>query len=229
MKITCDHCGSLVDTDKDKCCPSCGAPLGETKDYKEYKDYRKKNRDYDLRERDADIHTKEIANQMLETGMKTHKGISIFVIGFIILVFGIMIFMIGKGIFSQSGYYSKSQYEISCDSLKVADENVFSKFENKSEDVVYYSFHIVFKNTDGKWRSLTNINVTYTDENGNTDVVAKKPAFSNMNDSLESFAKDKVTYTGYLTFEIPNYVKDVKIVFEDATYNLKNFRSLIVE
>ena len=238
MKITCDHCGTLADTNKDKVCPNCGAPLGETKDYKEFKEYRKKNRDYDLREREADIHSKEMANEMIEESRKSFGVIGIFAIGFIGLAVVIMLFIIGKGVIghfadneiegnTNSFLNAEGHFDLSCDSVKIADTNVFSAIEKTDEDAALYCFNIVFKNLDGKMYNLTDITITYTDSNGNEDVVAKKPITANIHDTLTNVANQKVTYTGYITYEIPNYVNDVNIVFGKTKIVVKDFRSLM--
>lgn len=226
MKIACEHCGTLVDTNKDKVCPNCGASISGTKDYKEYKEYKKKNMDYDLREREANIHSKEMANKMVENGMKAGKGIGIFVVFFFILTFGIIFTIIGKGFFS---HFGGGKYEISCDEVKLAEETIFDDFEKKNDGSNYYSFHIIFKNLDGEWYNMNDINVTYTDNNGNEGVIAKKHTFGISENSLNGFAKEKLTYSGYLTYEIPDYVKDVDIVFKDSKYSMKDFKENILE
>ena len=64
--ITCDHCGTAIDVEKSKRCPNCGASYANNKDYKEYKNHNSKSKEYDLREREANIKQKEIENDMLE-------------------------------------------------------------------------------------------------------------------------------------------------------------------
>ena len=73
MKITCEHCGAMIDPKKDKKCTNCGAPYSRNKQYSRVKEVDDKNVDYDLREREADIRKKEITNDILEKSISTTK------------------------------------------------------------------------------------------------------------------------------------------------------------
>ena len=64
--ITCENCGTAIDIEKNKRCPNCGASYARNKDYHEYKNNLKKDKEYDFREREADIKAKELANKVLE-------------------------------------------------------------------------------------------------------------------------------------------------------------------
>lgn len=85
MKISCEHCGAVIDTDKDKKCTNCGAPYSSNKEYRDVRDNRKKNTDYDFREREADIRTKELSNQIIEKTLNAQKAFKIFPIIFLIV------------------------------------------------------------------------------------------------------------------------------------------------
>jgi len=76
MRITCEHCGTGIDIDKDKRCPNCGASYARNKDYKDYKDAHNKNTEYEFREREADIHSKELQNKIIEKTLNTANKIS---------------------------------------------------------------------------------------------------------------------------------------------------------
>ena len=110
MMITCEHCGTAVDVEKEKRCPNCGASYARNKDYKEYKSNMNKSKEYDFREREADIKTKEITNDILEkqTNMVnshfdfTKKSFSILLVIFAIIFIAalIFIFLVSKNIFN---------------------------------------------------------------------------------------------------------------------------------
>ena len=92
MKITCEHCGALIDTDKDKKCTNCGAPFRANKDYKNVRDYHDKNSNLDIREREADIQTKELQNKILEKTLNANKRISFMQIIITLIFFVIFIY-----------------------------------------------------------------------------------------------------------------------------------------
>ena len=53
--ITCENCGTAIDTEKNSRCPNCGASYARNKDYSKEKDYKYKHSDLDIREREAEI------------------------------------------------------------------------------------------------------------------------------------------------------------------------------
>ena len=263
MKITCEHCGCVIDTDKDKKCPNCGAPYSRNKEYSEVKDYKKKNSDYDLREREADIHSKELQNQIVEktlSGINTTKKFSSFFI-FIVIVIMIAIVTIGALRFTKASKtieeerntqqekieenlnkfingkeqvtikfnenHSSDTYEIKCDGItKYKATNLEKKNLGKMN---VYNFHIVFKNKTEDWKTMNSISVTYTDDKGNEDVVAKRhsPNSTESPNELPFFAKEIVTYTGNVTVELPDYVKDVNIKFDNVLIKIDEFKNYI--
>ena len=91
MKIICEHCGTNIDLDKDKVCPNCKAPYSRNKDYKEYKERLKKEKDTDLRSKELDNELKEKTKDIMDTSLKTFKStftiskIMFAVVGIIIL------------------------------------------------------------------------------------------------------------------------------------------------
>ena len=44
MKINCEYCDSIIDTEIDKKCPNCNASYAKNKEYKEYIKKKKKKR-----------------------------------------------------------------------------------------------------------------------------------------------------------------------------------------
>jgi uncharacterized C2H2 Zn-finger protein len=100
--ITCEHCGTAINLEKDKRCPNCGASFSRNKEYKELKDNQNKEKEYDFREREADIKTKEITNDILEKQNNmvanhfdfTKKTFSVLLIIFAIIFVASLIFII---------------------------------------------------------------------------------------------------------------------------------------
>ena len=82
MKITCEHCGALIDVENEKKCNNCGAPYANNKQYKEYK------------RRNAE----KIVNSIVKntfTSFQIARIISFFIIIIVFIVFGFILF---KGI-----------------------------------------------------------------------------------------------------------------------------------
>lgn len=108
--ITCEHCGTTIDVEKNKRCPNCGASYARNKDYQEYKEMNKKEKEYDFREREANIKQKEITNDILEkqTNMVnnhfdfTKNTFSVLLIIFVIVFVAalIFIFFVSKNMFN---------------------------------------------------------------------------------------------------------------------------------
>ena len=244
MRITCEHCGTAIDIEKDRNCPHCGAPYSKNKEYSEAKDYKKKNNDYDLKEREVNIHSKELQNQVMETTLNSFKKVSIVSIIIPIIffiIFAAAAFFIFKGFktvredreqrqidkyvtigFNENA--STSLYDIKCDAISEYEGNPFFK----SEDKTYYAFHIVYKNKTKKVKNLTSLRLTYTDDKGNEDVVAERENMGLSSDTLVSIISEEGTYTGNVIFEVPNYVTDVKIKYEVVTIDLKDFKNKII-
>ena len=69
MKITCEHCGAMIDTDYEKKCSNCSAPYSNNKEYKRKKELEEK-------ERQAKLRTHEIGNEIAEETFKRFKRIN---------------------------------------------------------------------------------------------------------------------------------------------------------
>lgn len=247
MKITCEHCGTGIDTEKDRNCPHCGAPYSKNKEYKEAKDYKKKHEDFDLKERETNIHSKELQNQVMEHTLNSFKSVSIVskivpIIAFLIFAGGA--FFIFKEVSSVSEQREEKEenkyqtvafnengvtdaYEMKCDGIEEYKyDSVFN--HDKDEETTTYSFHMVFKNKTDNFKDLDSIILTYTDDKGNEDVLAKREIMTFSSDTLVSVATEKATYTGNVIFKIPNYVTDVKIKYQFITIDIKDFKNKII-
>lgn len=248
-KITCEHCGSMIDLDHDKKCPTCKAPYSDNKEYKELKQESKKEKEYDYREREIDLETKQLQNKALEKSLTTTKNMTFLpvIVGLLIMVAVIFIaFNAFKQVKNNKVIVSTKDeelihydanfnellitdtYEYKCDKITKYNYSDMEK-KNKSDNTTYYNFHFIFNNKTNSWKTLNSINLTYTDENGNENILAKKP-ITNTKESkeeLDFFAKETASYSGNITYEIPNYVKDVKIIFENTTIIINDFKSHI--
>lgn len=232
MNITCEHCGSLINIDKDKKCPNCGAPYSDNKEYKEVKDYHKKNKEYDLKEREMNIKTREMATKFVE---RSFKGQKIFLFIFAIIFICALAFIFtnfskhigignNKAINAPYNTYAVGrQYDMKVDGVEKIDasSSLWGPFFKAKEGYSYYRFHVLFKNKGDEWINLNDIQLTYTDSNGNEDIKANKLM---MSDDLDEFAREKITYSGYVTYEIPDYVSDVDIKLKNITINIKDFK-----
>ena len=98
MKITCEHCGAMINTESDKKCPNCGAPYSRNKEYKELKELNK-------RKMEASVKSYELGNELFESTIDTfHKTRNVQKIIFIfaliificIAVFGLFMFRVFK-------------------------------------------------------------------------------------------------------------------------------------
>ena len=88
MKITCEHCGSLIDTAKDKKCSNCGAPYSNNKENKRKKELEEKQKETELK-------TKQIGNEIAENVLDTFKNfgkIRLVIIFISLVVFAVIIF-----------------------------------------------------------------------------------------------------------------------------------------
>ena len=71
MKISCEHCGTQIDVEKDRNCPHCGAPYSRNKEYDEIKNYKKKKED-------LNIESHELQNKIVETTLNNFNRVSYF-------------------------------------------------------------------------------------------------------------------------------------------------------
>lgn len=95
MKITCEHCGALIDVENEKKCNNCGAPYANNKQYKEYK--RRKD-EFDKEHMENKINAEKIVNSIVKntfTSFQIARIISFFIIIIVFIVFGFILF---KGI-----------------------------------------------------------------------------------------------------------------------------------
>lgn len=244
--INCEHCGSLIDTDKETKCPNCGAPYKNNKQYKEYQEYKKKQAKINLE-------SQEIANKITkdahEVGNKVIPGVFIFIIIIFLIAFSSFFFMFRFAFSSMDDYEQKrndyiknqeyidfleqdkdniyiffneyaytDQYDIKVDKVTKYTETKFDK--NKQ----YYGFHIVFKNKTNTWKTLNDIKLTYKNEEEEERSLDKAIVSTK---TLDYFASDDITYDGYLYYDIPDGVKDVTFKYENIYITIFDFKNKI--
>jgi hypothetical protein len=238
MKITCEHCRGAIDIEHDKKCPTCGASYGNNQEFKKIKDIQDKRTEYEFRQKEAEIQGREISNELLRNSANIGKKalIAPFIGILIFFVFvAIIIFMnVRRGNLLNEGLSGKvevnfnetaetNKYDIKVDEVvTVTEDKITTFFNQKDENSTYYGFHILFKNKTDSWNNLSEINCTYTD-----DDIKLKRLFIMGTDNMSGFAKEQLTYEGYIYCEVPNNVNDVNIKFENTKVIIKDFRELI--
>lgn len=238
--INCEHCGSLIDTEKDIKCPNCGAPYKNNKQYKEYQEYKK-------RQREIELESKKLSNDIKSDIHKTtSKAIPlVFIIVFSIIVFIIIVsFFIFKEIITQTSKVDNSYNNIINNYPDEILDDYYDIFNNEDEDSydikvkkivkyketkytnnkTYYGFYIIFENKTNSWKTLNDIYLLYSDENGKP-VHAPRAIVST--DELDFFAKEVGVYEGYLYFDIPDNINDVTINYKNSNIVFNNFRNTI--
>ena len=236
MRITCEHCGTGINTDKDKRCPNCGASYSNNKEYKKYKEIEDKRTEYEFREKEANLETRQITNDMLKNSAKFGKhffAVPIIMFVVIVCIMGSLIYFGNKKMgviggekeitvgFNETA--SNSKYDMKVDEVTVVTEDKITTFMMQDENTTYYGFHVVFKNKTDYWNNLSEINCTYTDDKGNDDIKAKRFTTSDMS----GFTTEQVTYSGYIYCGLPNYTQDVNVKFENTTIQIKDYKELI--
>ena len=120
-------------------------------------------------------------------------------------------------------------FEIKCNKITNYKYNSLETEKYRGEDINYYNFNIVFKNKSDPIKMLTSISLVYNDEDGNENISAKRHMANTMESTkqLDLYVSDKLTHTGNITFEIPKNVKNVKILYDNVTIKIDNFKDNI--
>lgn len=254
--ITCEHCGSSINIDKEVVCPNCKAPYNNNTMYKELLKYEQAQRDVSLENDKANTEIKKQVASTIPKVVGVHLFIFIFVFIIILGIIGTIVYtakiqmndidknfkttfdddfkpnqkdnefnnIIEKDTQKYTGLFNENVSTANYD-IKVNKVIEYIEKRYTTSKETYYGFNIVFNNKTDKWQTLDEINLTYTDKDGNENVVAKKPVVSA--DQLDFFATQKLTYTGFKYFDIPSYVKDVKIVFKNVEIIINDYKSQI--
>ena len=121
------------------------------------------------------------------------------------------------------------KYIIKCDGAREYKYDWYEKESDRPSGIIYYGFHLVFNNKSNDMIGLYNkVNLTYTDDKGNEDINAKKhfPNTYESSELIDNMATANNNYSGYVFFELPSYVKDVKIKYNNVIIKLENFKDL---
>ena len=231
MKIQCEHCGAMIDIDKDKKCTNCGAPYKNNKEYEKIKELKHKHYENEIRNEEADIQRKEYQNEMMKKAPKTLGAFMLIPVFIFVVVVGVVIFMFVNfsrtttNIINQTTNTEKDttenitvsfnelattkSYDIICDEVILTDSMIQSN-NNKT-----IGLHIIAKNKTDSILQLYNFKLTYTDQNGNTDIVAKTgmPKVEDAFNTLNLYVEKGYSASGYIYYEIPKYVNDVELHF----------------
>ena len=251
--INCEHCGCLIDVEKNIKCPNCGAPFKNNKQYKEYQEYKKRKKEIELESQQI---SNDIRKDIHQTSQKAIPAVFLVII-FIFVFICFITFIVFRSITTQlnniennfpdleiednhniiDDYYkdytdlnneeinisfneeaNTDSYDIKVDKIVKYTEKNFAKNET------YYGFRIVFNNKTSTWKTLDNIELTYINKDGNT-VNAYKPIVSTS--TLDYYASNIKRYEGYKYYQIPDYVKNVTIVFENINVKIENYKNII--
>ena len=187
MNITCEHCGATIDIDKDKICPSCGAPYNKNKEYKEIKEYHKKKKEIDLKEKETNIESRQLANKMIDRTMNTSRKALLFIVAICAVLILFFIYIINKSLdrtnngtkIEGSEQTNEKQQEI-YDKIKEQmgfkqEENIIVSFDEKAETdnftikcnkISEYKYDYFekkeYKNSDSK---VYNFHIVFTNKN----------------------------------------------------------------
>ena len=244
--INCEHCGALIDVEKDKKCTNCGAPFKNNKQYKEYQAYQKRQRELNLESQQIN---NDIKRDVHNTTKKMVPSVFIFVLIVFLISFGVFFFILTRAFDGMDDYNQKyNEYQNNksfIDELQNNKEKVYiffneyaytERYDIKIDKVInyvekrfednkkLYGFHVVFKNKTPEWKTLDNITLTYINKEGEERSLSKSTVSTK---DLDFFATKEITYDGYIYYDIPEEVKDVTFVFEDINITLLNFRSKI--
>ena len=91
MKINCEYCDSIIDTEVDKKCPNCNASYAKNKEYKEYI---KKEKEEEARMEEFTNQVKERVINQFKVNQKVSKVIFIVSAIIAISIFIAMIYSI---------------------------------------------------------------------------------------------------------------------------------------
>ncbi len=250
--ISCEHCGCSINVESDKKCPNCGAPYKNNKQYKEYKEYLKKQKEANLESQKVN---NEIKSNVFKTFKTMSFSVAIFSIFIFLVVIGVF-FVIFKNILDfnkdfETDYPKQDDIEkyfpnkddnehtekddklISVSFNETAYTDDYNMKVNKviqykdelfTNNKTYYAFNIIFKNKSDKWQTLNNIKLVYTDSEGDEQNASKGNVPTKI---LNVLASEKKTYEGYIYFDIPSYVKDVKIVYNNVQITIDNFKEKV--
>lgn len=225
MKITCEHCGSTINIESDKVCPSCSAPYHNNTEFKRLKSMH-------MRDKELNLEMKETINERVKTFGK--KVPFFFIIPTIIFVFafGMIIFTIVNGIKTQkersehqniiNQEQAKKDVEVILDEplsgssknweIKL-DSYIIEKFSDETNKTI--TFHFIVRSKKNDLEILPEIHCLVDDVSVNEDW------FSSVdNGQLPNAVHDDIAVQGYISYKMPADTKDVVISFDGIRLNV---------
>ena len=232
MKIICEHCGSSINIDKDSKCPNCKAPYKNNKDYIKLKKIFEKEKDLDLKNKEANI---ELKNVVKDTLIHTNKfAIIVKVISAIIifLSIGLIIYTtINMHKLNPSNINKKdnenpitvkfneeatsSKYTIKCDDVKERNELMF---KDPKEGYTFYTFHILLENLDKEEIFIFDSEISCI-----VDGVVQNNVtwFDDIDSHINKVIEPNTKVQGNFTFEVPKDTKTFDLKYKNTTIHIK--------
>ena len=73
MRISCDHCGAVFDSDQHPVCPECGAAYGDSPEVKSVEDYEQRKRDSDLEKEKERLEAQRRRNELFREELEQQR------------------------------------------------------------------------------------------------------------------------------------------------------------
>lgn len=73
MRLTCDFCGALIDTNKDNTCPNCGAAYSRDNELERELKREERDKDLNIEKQEVDLEAKKIQNEKQRMTIKNQE------------------------------------------------------------------------------------------------------------------------------------------------------------
>lgn len=231
MHITCEHCGSTINVDKDRVCPGCKAPYNDNKMYKELLLEQERKRQIDLESKNIDLEIKKNFNDEFKGSKKGNKVIKIFaIVIFIFAITGIICSIISSIKFDKEMEEDKNnnfneifdennelisvnlnedadtgKYKIKCDEVltnELYDNFYKDKKINPEDGYKYITVHILLNNyKDDDYYFISEVNLL-------TNGIANENIYDWNRKEIEMLVPANMTKSGYYTFKVKEEEKN---------------------
>ncbi len=201
MKITCEHCGALIDTDKDKKCSNCGAPYSDNKEYKTKKEF-------EAKEKEAMLNSRVIGNNIAETALKGFKRIGTFQIVMVcifVLIFICAFVFIALKTFENNRIKSDLNNDNYNDNYKMIDTMMYnSDLEIFSGNKNGFSVNELLNNISNKMSKYSDHIITVNFQN------IKASGVDDITTIMQKISNDK-NYNVQFIYDTEGYITVVNI------------------
>lgn len=240
MQIHCEFCGFMIETDREDCCPNCGATYDENKEYEQLKLLELEKERIKNEKEKAELKRKAAAEKRKEEKRKIEKRKQSLGVG--ILVFFIVIMFIIPGLvgmvlgimesvnpddYQQSdeydNYFEDEHYvNATANFNEFADNTTYAvkidsiKEINKSDHYIpnghmCIAIHIIIKNT-----SDTDIQVWTPSVNCIVNGFVQETTYDiNYKDITTNFVSPGLLTDGYAIFVIPKDVQTIALKYDE--------------